>query len=148
MPALEFGFAVRKWLRLGLGAAGLGTQPGRDTTTGTATVDQKLVKVSATFAAPTWWRLYPFVEAGVSAYFLAVHGEGKSGNVGYDPSTWSPGLLGAAGFGAILSRHLVLQLAGGALLLLREPKIFITDSEVARTGRPAWLGSAMLGVTF
>ena len=148
LPALEFSFAVRQWLHLTLGAEGLGSRPSRGTGTGNATMDQKLVKVSAVFVARTWWRLYPFVEAGAAAYFLSVHGEGYNGNVGYDPSSWSPGLLGSAGIGAILSRHLVLQLGGGAMLLWREPKIFITDSEVARTGRPAWLASAMLGVTF
>jgi hypothetical protein len=148
LPALEFSFAVRRWLHLTLGAEGLGSRPSRGTGTGSATMDQKLVKVSAVFVARTWWRLYPYVEAGAAAYFLSVHGEGYNGNVGYEPSSWSPGLLGSAGIGAILFRHLVLQLGGGAMLLWREPEIFITDTEVARTGRPAWLGSAMLGVTF
>ena len=148
MPALEFGFAVRKWLCLTLGAEGLGSRPSRGTGTGNATIDQKLVAVSVAFAARTWWRLYPFVAVGASAYFVSVHGEGKSGYVGYEPSSWSPGLLGSVGVGAILSRHLVLQLGGGSMLLWREPKIYITDSEVARTGRPAWLADALLGVTF
>jgi hypothetical protein len=148
LPALEFGFAVRKWLRLALGAEGLGTRPSRDTGAGNASMDQKLVKVSAVFAARPFWRLYPFVEAGAAAYFVSVHGEGYNGNVGYDPSSWSPGFLGAAGIGVILSRHLVLQLGGGGMVLVREPKIFITDSEVARTGRPAWVANAMLGVAF
>jgi hypothetical protein len=73
---------------------------------------------------------------------------GYPGNVGYDPSGWSPGLHASAGLGVVLSPRLVLQLASGGMLLLREPKIYIADREVARTGRPAWLASALLGVTF
>jgi hypothetical protein len=148
LPALEVGYAVKKWLRLTLAAAGLGTQPRRETTAGNASVDQKLVKVSAIFVARTWWRLYPFVEAGVSAYFVSVHGVGYPGNVGYDPSGWSPGVLASAGLGLVLAPHFVVQVHAGGMLLYREPKIFIADTEVARTGRPAWLASAMLGVTF
>jgi hypothetical protein len=34
------------------------------------------------------------------------------------------------------------------MVLLREPKVIIADVEVARTGRPAWLGNTSLGVTF
>jgi hypothetical protein len=148
MPTLELGFAMRKWLRLTLGAGGLGTRPRRETTAGSARMDQTLVKASAMLMARTWWRLSPFVEVGAVAYFVSAHGVGYPGNVGYDPSGWSPGMHGSAGLGVVLSPRLVLQLTGGGMLLFREPKIFIADSEVARTGRPAWLASALLGVTF
>jgi hypothetical protein len=57
-------------------------------------------------------------------------------------------LLASAGLGVVLARHFFLELSGGSMLLLREPKVFISDSEVARTGRPAWLAGALLGVAF
>ena len=149
LPNLELGYAVKPWLRLNLGLVAFGTQPRREVATaGSVTINQTLAKASATFMARTWWRLMPFVEAGAVAYFVSTHGVGYSGNVGYDPSGWSPGGLAAAGLGLVLAPHFVLQLDGGGLVLLREPKVYIADGEVARTGRPAWLGNALLGVTF
>ena len=148
MPAIEIGYAVKKWLRLTLGACGLGMQPRRETGAGSVTMDQKVVKLTVTLMGNAWWRLLPFVEAGVSAYFVSAHGVGYSGNVGYDPSGWSPGALASAGLGVVLAPHVFLQLSGGGMLLLDQPKILVADNEVARTGRPAWLASGLLGVTF
>ena len=48
----------------------------------------------------------------------------------------------------MLSPHIAFQASGGAMLLLREPQVFIDKVEVARTGHPAWLGTASLAVTF
>jgi hypothetical protein len=148
LPSLELGYTARRWLRLSLGASGLGTQPRRETTAGSATMDQKLLTFSAAFMARTWWRLLPVAEVGACAYFVAVHGEGFSGNVSHDPSGWSPGAFASVGLGLILTPHLLLQLSGGGMLLSRQPKVFIADVEVASTGRPAWLATALLGVTF
>jgi len=87
-------------------------------------------------------------EADSVGFELRLVEAGYPGNVGYDPSGWSPGVLASAGLGLVLSPHFVVQVHGGGMLLYREPKVFIADTEVARTGRPAWLASAMLGVTF
>jgi len=148
LPSIELGYSVTTWLRLGLGASGLGTRPRRENASGSATIDQKVAKVNATFLARTWWRLTPFVEAGASAYFVSVHGVGKSGNVGNDPSGWSPGAIASAGLGLVVSPRVFAQLTGGGMLLFKEPKILITQDEVARTGRPSWLASALLALTF
>jgi hypothetical protein len=148
MPCLQLGYAVKNWLRLDLGYAGSGGEPRRETAAGSVTLDQTWVKASATLQARAWWRIFPFVEAGALAYFVSAHGVGTSGNIGYDPSGWSPGGLVTAGLGIVLASHLALQLDGGAIFLAREPKVYIADVEVARTGRPAWLASAQIGVTF
>ena len=148
LPALELGYAVRSWLRLSVAAAGLGSQPRQETAAGRAAMEQTWVSLRMLLLARPRWRLQPFVQAGATAYFVAVRGVGYRGNVGYSPSGWSPGGQATAGVVVILSRHVALQLEGGALVLAREPKVFVADVEVARTGRPAWLGSAWLGASF
>jgi hypothetical protein len=148
LPTLELGYTVREWLRLSVTAAGFGSEPRQETTAGSATLKQKLLGLRALFMARPRWRLQPFVEAGATAYFVSVHGVGYSGNVGYSPSGWSPGARATAGLVLILARHLALQLDAGAMVLAREPRVFVADVEVARTGRPAWLGSALLGASF
>jgi hypothetical protein len=90
----------------------------------------------------------PYVQTGASLLYVAVHGEGSSGYLGQDRSDFSPGWFAAAGVEVVFSPHIVVQASGGAMLLLREPQVFIDKVEAARTGRPAWLGKASLGVTF
>ena len=77
-----------------------------------------------------------------------MHGEGSSGYLGHERAAWSPGWSVAAGLRIVLAPHIAFQASGGAMLLLREPQVFIDGKEVARTGRPAWLGNALLEVTF
>ena len=150
LPFLEIGYGVRPWLRLTLGAGALGSEPRRVMvrTAGSATMDQTLGVASVYLMAPVWWRLGPYAQTGASLLYVAVHGEGDSGYLGHDRSAWSPGWFAAAGVLVTLSQHIVLQLSGGAMLLLHEPKVFIAGVEVARTGRPAWLCNTLLGVTF
>jgi hypothetical protein len=150
LPYVEIGYGLRPWLRLNLGAGGLGTQPSKVSLpgAGSATVDEALGMVSVSFVAPTWWRLAPFMQTGPSLFHVAVHGEGASGYLGHDPSAWSPGWFVSGGIEVVFVPHVVLRMSGGALLLLIEPKVYIADHEVARTGRPTWLGSALLGVSF
>ena len=150
LPFLEVGYCVVPWLRLNLGAGAFGTEPRRVsvTTAGSATIDQTLGVASASVMAPVWWRLVPYVQTGVSLLYVAVHGDGESGYLGHDRVGWSPGWFAAAGLEVAFSPHIVLQVSGGAMLLLREPQVFIAGVEVAHTGRPAWLGNTSLGVTF
>jgi hypothetical protein len=148
LPMLELGHAVTSWLRLTASAAGFGSTPRQETPAGRASMDQKLLKLGAMFLARPRWRLQGFAAAAATAYFLSVHGVGFGGNVGYHPSSWSPGAEASAGLCLVLSRHIALQLGGGALLLLREPKVYLADTQVARTGRPAWLAHALLGAVF
>lgn len=148
-PLIEVGYAAKTWLRVGLGAGGFGTQLHREIpSSGSVTIDQRFAKASATLRARTWWRFVPSVEGGVSVLSWSVHGDGYSGYLGHDITDWSPGAFASAGVGVLLASHLVLQLSGGAMVLLREPKVFITDVEVARSGHSAWLANASFGVTF
>ena len=150
LPYLEIGYAVRPWLRLTLGAGAFGAQPRPVTvaSTGSATLDEALGVVSMSLVTPAWWRLAPYLKTGASLFYVGLHGEGSSGYLGHDRSAWSPGWVTAAGVEVVVSSHIVLQAAGGAMLLLRELQVFIDKAEVARTGRPAWLANASLGVTF
>lgn len=150
LPYLEMGYALRPWLRLTLGAGAFGAQPATVTvaSAGSATLAEALGMMALSLWAPTWWRLAPYVKTGASLFHLGVHGEGSSGYLGQDRSGWFPGCFAAGGVEVVVSAHIVLQASGGAMLLLREPQVFIDRVEVARTGRPAWLGNAALGVTF
>jgi hypothetical protein len=150
LPYLEIGYGFRHWIRLALGAGGFGTQPHnvRVSTAGSATLDEQLGVVSVTLMAPAWWRLAPYVQTGPALFHVAVHGDGDSGYLGHDRLAWSPGWLASAGLEVVFFPHVVLQLSGGALLLLHEPQVFIAGVEVASTGRPAWLGNALLGIAF
>ena len=150
LPQLHMGYGVRPWLRLTLAAAGLGTQPRALSVpfAGSASIEETLAAFSLSIFAPAWWRIVPWVQAGVSFIRVAIHGDGFSGYLGHDTSSWSPGCLASAGIEVVLSPHLVVQLSGGAMVLVKEPRVYIANVEVARTGRPAWLGSALVGVTF
>ncbi len=147
-PFLEFGYGVRPWLRMAVGAGALGSRPRRETAAGSATMDQALAAASVSLMAPVLWRFVPYVQTGISLLHVAVHGEGSSGYLGHDRATWSPGWLAAAGVDIVLFRHLLVEVSGGAMLLAHEPRVYIDSVEVARTGRPAWLCNTLLGVTF
>jgi hypothetical protein len=149
LPALEIGYGLRPWLRLTLFAAGLGSEPRRELPEfGSASLRQTLLRLSAVAVGRTWWRLRPYAELGADAYFLSVHGIGYGGNVGYDPSSWSPGGHGGGGFGFTVARHVELRFGGSLTLLVREPKVYVADNQVARTGRPTWMGQALIGAVF
>jgi hypothetical protein len=149
LPFVEVGYGVRPWLRLTLGLGAFGTQPRRTLPpAGSATMEEVLGLASVSLMARPVWRLVPYVQSGASLFYVAVHGDGSSGYLGHDRTAWSPGWFAAAGITVVLSAHIVLQASGGAMVLLREPKVIIADVEVARTGRPAWLGNTSLGVTF
>jgi len=150
LPFVEIGYGVVPWLKMSLGAGAFGTQarPVTLTTAGRATMDQVLGVASVSLLAPVWWRLAPYFQTGASLLYVSVHGDGYSGYLGHDPEGWSPGWFAAAGLQITLSSHFVFQVSGGAMLLLHEPKVFIAGVEVARTGRPTWLGNTLLGVTF
>ena len=150
LPYLEMGYAVRPWLRLTLGAGAFGAQPRTVTvaSAGSATLDEALGMASLSLLAHAWWRLVPYLKTGPSLFYVGVHGEGSSGYLGHDRSGWFPGWFAAAGVEVVVSSKIVLQASGGALLLLREPQVYIDKVEVARTGRPAWLGNVLLGLAF
>lgn len=149
LPTLEVGYAWRPWLRTSLGVAGWGSRPRRESAEiGGVALAQTMIKTSAVFLGRAWWRLQPSFEIGGTAYFVSVDGVGYSGYVGDAPSGWSPGLHGAAGLGLVLSRHLLVQLGAGVLVLARRPRIYVTETEVASTGRPAFTAQASVGAVF
>ncbi len=148
MPNIEAGFGVRPWLWISIQAQGFGSKPQRENRAGSATIDEKLLLLSANLRGRSWWRFFPSANLGISALFLSAHGEGKPGYLGRDRSTWSQGVFATLGVGVVLTPRIQLLASGGATILRREPMVYVNDSEVARTGRPAWLGSAAVGMSF
>jgi hypothetical protein len=146
---VETSFALRPWLRLSLSAGGLGTQVRRRTAAGSVDIEQRLLKAGATFVAPSLARRwYLYAETGLAMLFVAARGEGSSGYAGQAPTGSSLGVHCLGGVLLAFTSHVVLQSSLGTLWLFREQQVFIADDQVARTGRPTWLASAMLGVMF
>jgi hypothetical protein len=148
MPVLEAALGLRPWLRLVVGGAGFGGKARCENRAGTASIDTKLLFLGANLRSQTWWRVFAVANLGLSTLFVSVRGEGKPGYLGHDVSSWSPGVFATAGGGLVIAPHVQLLVLAGATVVRQEPRIYINDSQVARTGRPAWLASAALGVSF
>lgn len=153
LPWVEVGY--RPWTRGGpawlewiVGLGGLGSQPRRATSDGSATLDQTLLVAGVTLRGRLLWRFFPTATLGASALFVSIRGEGKPGYLGHDRMTWSPGLFATAGTGLVIARHVQWRVGAGGTVLARQPQIFINGVEVAATGRPAWLAQTSLGVSF
>jgi hypothetical protein len=149
LPIVEAGFVLRPWLRLSLAGGGLGSHVQLRSEAGSVDIEQRLLRIGATFVAPALGRRwYLHAETGLALLSVVAHGQGSSGYAGHVTSGTSPGAHGLGGIVLALTSHLVLQSSLGALWLLREQQVFIADTQVARTGRPTWLASVMVGVTF
>jgi hypothetical protein len=153
LPWVEVGY--RPWTRGGpawlewiAGLGGLGSQPSRATSDGSATLDQTLLVAGVALRGRLLWRFFPTATLGASALFVSIRGEGKPGYLGHDRMTWSPGLFATAGTGLVIARHVQWRVGIGGTVLARQPQIFINGVEVAATGRPAWLAQTSLGVSF
>jgi hypothetical protein len=149
LPFVEASLALRPWLRLSLAAGGFGTQVRQRTDAGSVKSEQRLLRAGVMFVAPALARrLHLNAETGLAMLFVATRGEGSSGYAGQAPNGSSLGVHCSGGVLLALTSHLVLQSSLGTLWLFREQQVFIANDRVARTGRPTWLASAMLGVMF
>jgi hypothetical protein len=149
LPFVETSFALRPWLRPSLAVGGLGTQVSKRTAAGRVEIEQRLLKTGVTFVAPPLARRwYLHGETGLALLLVATRGEGSSGYAGQALTGSSLGVHCLGGVLLALTSHVVLQSSLGTLWLFREEQVFIADDQVARTGRPTWLASAMLGVMF
>lgn len=149
LPLVEASLTLRPWLRLSLAAGGLGTRVRQSTAAGSVEIAQRLLKVGATFFAPPLARRwYVNGETGFAVLFVATRGAGSSGFAGQTPTGASLGVHCSGGVLLALTSHVVLQSSLGALWLFREQQVFIADDQVASTGHPTWLASAMVGVMF
>lgn len=149
LPVLETSLALRPWFRLSLAAAGLGSQIRKRATAGSVEIEQHLFKAGTTFVSPPLGRRwYLNAETGLALLLLTIRGEGDSGYAGQNPSGTALGVHGSVGVMLVLTSRVVLQSSLGTLWQFREQQVFIADDQVASTGRPTWLASAMLGVMF
>jgi hypothetical protein len=147
-PFLQLGLSLRSWLWLTMAGTGYGTQFHHAAARGGVSVDQKSAFAGVVIIPRMWGRFAPFASAGAALAFVSVHGQGSLGYQGQDVSTWSPGAFASAGGIVMLSRRFLFQLSAGALVLTREPRVWVVGDQVASTGRPAWLGNASLGGIF
>ena len=79
---------------------------------------------------------------------LVADGTANSGFQGQRIGAWSLGGRASMGVAAALSRRLFFDVRVGTLWLQQEPRLYSLSSFVASTGRPSWIGSALVGVRF
>jgi hypothetical protein len=148
LPYIEAGYQLRSWVRATVGALGLGTRPALQAQEGTVRVDQSFVGVGLTFTHWHWWRFLPHAELGAGGYHVVAEGIANSGFHGQRMTAWSLGGRAALGVTASLSRHFFFDVTAGTLWLTPEPRLYSLNTLVASTGRPSWIGTALVGARF
>jgi hypothetical protein len=148
-PQLEVGYRPAPWVRLSAMALGFGTRPVGDMNQGQVSLDQRLVEAVLTLFGPTWHGLQPSVEVGGVEYVALVRGVAKQSTaIGQDVTASSPGAMVSVGVSVAIVPHLELILRSGTLWLENRPQIYGGDSYLGSVGRPTWLSSAGLGLSF
>jgi len=148
-PQLEAGCRLASWVRLSAMAMGLGTRPVMDAKAGQVSLDQRFVGVALTLFGPAWHGLQPTVQVGGVEYFARIRGEAKQSQaVGQDVTASSAGAIVSIGVSVALSHRLDLVLRTGTLWLQSRPQIYAAESYLGGVGRPTWLSSAALGLSF
>jgi hypothetical protein len=147
-PYLEAGFQLRSWVRATASAFGFGTRPSLQAQEGTLRVDQSFIGLGLTFTRWQWWRFLPHAEVGGGAYHVVAEGTANSGFQGQRITAWSLGGRVSVGATATLARHWFFDVTAGTLWLMQEPRLYSLSTFVASTGRPSWIGTALVGARF
>jgi hypothetical protein len=147
-PYLEAGFQLRFWVRATASAFGFGTRPSLQAQEGTLRVDQSFIGLGLTFTRWQWWRFLPHAEIGGGAYHVAAEGTANSGFQGQRITAWSLGGRASVGAAVTLARHWFFDVTAGSLWLRQEPRLYSLSTFVASTGRPSWIGTALVGARF
>jgi len=149
VPQIEVGYRLTDWSRISVTTFAFGTQPHRDVSSWGVSLDPRFVGASLTLLGRAWHRLRPELEVGGGEYWVRVRGEANSPNVGRTVTLSSPGAVVALGVAITILPNLVLDLRGGTLWLQSKVRIYSTeDTYLGSVGRPAWSGSARLGISF
>jgi hypothetical protein len=148
-PMIGLGYEPAEWLRLTASGFAFGSRPVGQSVAGEVDLDQRYVGASATALSPSWHRLRATLELGGGAYWLQVRGISKAAGANSMERLWSAAMVSSIGASWQLSRHLLLDVRGGALWLQREAEVRGTERETLGTvGRPSWFASALVGVAY
>jgi len=148
LPYVEAGYQLRSWVRATVSAFGLGTRPTLQAQDGTLRIDQSFIGLGLTFTRWHLWQFLPHAELGGGAYHVVAEGIANSGFQGQRIADWSLGGRAALGVTASLSRHFFFDVTAGTLWLTPEPRLYSLTTFVASTGRPSWIGTALVGARF
>jgi hypothetical protein len=148
LPYLEVGYQLRSWVRATASVFGFGTRPQLQAQEGNLRIDQHFIGLGLAFTRWQWWRLLPYAELGGGAYHVVAEGIADSGFQGQRVGAWSLGGRASVGVAASLSRHFFFDVRAGTLWLVPEPRLYSLSTFVASTGRPSWIGTALVGVRF
>jgi hypothetical protein len=148
LPYIEAGYQLRSWVRATVSASGLGTRPTLQAQEGTVRIDQSFIGLGLTFTRWHWWRFSPHAEVAAGPYRVVAEGIANSDFQGRRIAAWALGGRAALGVTASLSRHFFLDFTAGTLWLTPEPRLYSVSTLVASTGRPSWMGSALVGARF
>jgi hypothetical protein len=148
-PQIAAGYRPAPWLRVGLTAFGLGTEPERRTQVGGVSLGQRFVGASVSLLGRKWHRLQPMVDVGGGEHWVIASGDGTASYVGRTVTLSSPAASALAGLLFDIAPHLALELRGGTLWLLREASICATPELcLGSLGRPLWFGGGLLTARF
>ena len=148
-PRLAVGFWLAEWLRLGIAAEGLGSEPERQSDAGRVRLDQGFIGADVTLMSRSWHRCRLLLDLGGGEYWLTARGDGTAPYVGRTITLSSPGATVSAGLAVRLLPYLSLELRGGTLWLQSEARVSATkEVYLGSVGRPLWFGSSSVAARF
>ena len=150
-PRLAAGYRPAEWLRLGVSAFGLGSQPQRESTAGRVGLDQRFLGGDVSLLGHEWHRLQPMLELGGGEYWVVVRGDATPPDLGRTATRSSLGATTSVALAVHLLPALVLELRGGALWLQSQVQVLVqgtNDTYLGNLGRPLWFGGIGLAAIF
>jgi hypothetical protein len=148
-PQIEVGYRWAEWGRIGITAFGFGTQAKNDGGNWRVNLDPRFVGASLTLLGGAWRRLQPVLEVGAGQFWVRLRGEAQALGPSATDTKSSLGANVAIGMTVNILPYLALELRGGTLWLQSQVKVNLTaDTYLGTMGRPAWFGSARLGIGF
>jgi hypothetical protein len=146
LPLVRFDWAIESEFVLLATLAGLGTQPGVETSAGNAQIAVQYGLLGASYRADLGHRLRPLGELSLGALRTSVVGEANVPREGHSVEQWSLLLDASLGAAFQLSPRYSVAFAGHAQLAQPYVAIRFADQKVASVGRPNLLLTLTLGV--
>jgi hypothetical protein len=150
-PQIEAGYRWTDWGRIGVTGFGFGSQAQNLGAAARINLDPHFVGASLTLLGGTWRSLQPALEVGVGEFWVRVRSQVQSPSVGQEQDLTMSSLAANVALGVTVNLlpYLMLEVRGGTLWLQRQVIVNFNDTTYLGTlGRPAWLGSARLGISF
>jgi hypothetical protein len=150
-PQIEAGYRWTDWGRIGVNAFGFGGQAENSGASARIKLDPRFVGANLTLLGGAWRRLQPMLEVGAGQFWVRVRSQVQSLNVGQEQDFTMSSLAANAAVGVAVNLlpYLALEARGGTLWLQRQVIVNFNERTYLGTmGRPAWFGSARLGIAF